>query len=126
MILTAGQLSTETVPEPEVTPEADLSLADIKFVVPVALDDALVKAALGRIQAGAEEIRANVAASANAATDMSMLLLVRIITRVAKPPPELTGEELAKREEGGDKFYDRQDAMRQQLCEYIMADFPRR
>ncbi|KIY64034.1 hypothetical protein CYLTODRAFT_402460 [Cylindrobasidium torrendii FP15055 ss-10] len=120
------ELSTETIPEPEEPPDADISLADIKFGVPVALDDALMKAALGRIQTGAEEIRANVGASANAATDMSMLLLVRIITRVAKPPPELTGEELAKREEGGDKFYDRQDSMRQQLCEYIMADFSQR
>ncbi|KAJ6581382.1 Symplekin tight junction protein C terminal-domain-containing protein [Mycena capillaripes] len=55
--------------------------------------------------------------------EMWMLLLVRMVTRVVDPPPTTPDE--------GDNvvvndFYDRQDRLRQTLCDYIMSDFPAR
>lgn len=54
-----------------------------------------------------------------------MLLLVRMITRVAQPPVEEDAEEDSKERIVLD-FYARQDQLRQKLCDYIMADFPSR
>lgn len=113
---------------------SSIPLADFKLPPPKELDESnrldAVNATLERIRAGAEEIRASFVdagvspdsqiASARGAMDMSMLLLIRVVTRVAKPPPELGGEE----EE--ETYYQRQDGMRQLLCDYIMADFPAR
>ena len=66
--------------------------------------------------------------------DMWMLMLIRMITRVAKPPPELEGStqedeaEMNEEEEGRSvkEWHKRQDQQRQTLCEYIMGDFPGR
>lgn len=60
---------------------------------------------------------------------MWMLLLVRMVTRVAEPPPMAEGDDAM---DTGDvevavhDFYARQDQLRQTLCDYIMSDFPAR
>lgn len=59
-----------------------------------------------------------------------MLLLVRMITRVAEPPKEFGGAAMEDNAESEDAlemdYYVRQDQLRQKLCDYIMADFPAR
>jgi len=65
-------------------------------------------------------------------TEMWMLLIVRMVTRVATPPPgeRNVGEDVTKDEIEGDalesNFYLRQDRLRQTLCDYIIFDFPAR
>lgn len=66
-------------------------------------------------------------ASNQLASDMWMLLLVRMITRLTEPPTEEFPTD------GGDgqltpvhDFIARQDNLRQVLCDYIMQDFPMR
>ena len=59
-----------------------------------------------------------------------MLLIVRMITRVA-PPTEASNEskDSPTKDEGQDVEPDllsRQDSLRQTLCDYIMSDFPTR
>lgn len=91
-----------------------------------------MRGSVGRIGDGAEELRADsVAPSPDASpTDMWMLLIVRMITRVAHfdDGPLEDGEDEANVSE--DKkaliLYSRQDNLRQMLCDYIMADFPSR
>ncbi|KAF9045824.1 hypothetical protein BDZ89DRAFT_1188893 [Hymenopellis radicata] len=131
----AGPLPADTGPDTTVSISNDLSLVDFKLPPPKDLSDsdraALLKLSTQRIWTGAEEIRASFIdagvspdsqiSSARAATDMSMLLLVRMITRVVRPPKELSGEE-----EEDVAYYQRQDTMRQSLCDYIMADFASR
>lgn len=72
--------------------------------------------------------------------DMWMMLLVRMVTRAVKPPSSLSGEgeddtdaAAADAKDGmevvdarTEDFYERQDRLRQTLCDYIMADFPSR
>jgi symplekin len=74
-----------------------------------------------------------VATSGTSPTEMWMLLIVRIITRVAVPPSDEGGntDENTKKEQTEDEalesdFYVRQDRLRQTLCDYIMSDFPSR
>jgi symplekin len=60
-------------------------------------------------------------------TELWMLLIVRMVTRVVEPLEEVTGTKTS--EESMDvepNFYARQDALRQTLCDYIMSDFPNR
>jgi symplekin len=66
-------------------------------------------------------------AGGNSAAEMWMLLLVRMITRVAEPPPDLDDSmgDVSKDVVVLD-FYLRQDQLRQTLCDYIMSDFPSR
>ncbi|SJL03526.1 related to Symplekin [Armillaria ostoyae] len=125
----------------------NLTLLDFKLPPPREFSDSertsLVTDSIQRIWTGAEEIRASFVdagvspdtqiVSARGATDMTMLLLVRMITRVAKPPVEVDedGDEQMKEKESEnedaiDAYYERQDQMRQALCEYIMSDFPSR
>jgi len=63
-------------------------------------------------------------------TDMWMLLIVRMITRVAHIDdglPEDEGNETQVSEEQKTlELYSRQDNLRQTLCNYVMADFPSR
>ena len=59
--------------------------------------------------------------------DMWMLLLVRLVTRVAHPPPA-AAEDMQKVDEanGADAISEidaHQDRLRQTLCDYIMGDF---
>lgn len=59
--------------------------------------------------------------------EMWMLLIVRMITRVADPEPSSSqNEDEAKEEDKIVGFYSRQDKLRQTLCDYIMVDFPSR
>lgn len=125
----------------------NLTLLNFKLPPPREFSDSertlIVTDSIQRIWTGAEEIRASFVdagvspdtqiVSARGATDMTMLLLVRMITRVAKPPVEVDedGDEKMKEKESEnedaiDAYYERQDQMRQALCEYIMSDFPSR
>jgi symplekin len=72
-------------------------------------------------------------AGGNGATEMWMLLLVRMVTRVANPSLDEMNEgaDGGERNKGDDAnlrlgFYSRQDRLRQTLCDYIMSDFPAR
>jgi symplekin len=57
-----------------------------------------------------------------------MLLLVRMITRVAYPTPleDDASNDSDDKELVINDFYERQDQKRQTLCNYIMSDFPAR
>ncbi|KAK7061099.1 hypothetical protein VNI00_000835 [Paramarasmius palmivorus] len=88
----------------------------------------LISKAVTRIWDDAVELRSSATESTEreigGPLDMWMLLIVRIITRVVEPPGELQG--------GGDEetqlafSYDRQDQLRQILCDYVMQDFSSR
>ncbi|KAG2113111.1 Symplekin tight junction protein C terminal-domain-containing protein [Suillus discolor] len=130
----------ETVAEEETIP-ADLpealtiDLTDSTLLGPKELTDvernALMRGSVGRIWDGAEELKVDSAVASQwpgtSPTDMWMLLIVRMVTRVA----HLDGDPSSASEDGGDgetkvDFYSRQDNLRQTLCDYIMADFPSR
>lgn len=120
----------------------DLKMIDFKLPPPKELSEPerfrLIGSSITRIWDGAEEMKANevgpvdvTQASGQSATDMWMLLLVRMITRVAEPPPSFSQgvddkEEAENRGELVHDFYARQDQLRQTLCDYIMSDFPSR
>ncbi|PPQ68582.1 hypothetical protein CVT25_005425 [Psilocybe cyanescens] len=119
----------------------DLHLVDFKLPSPRELTDydraKLVNTSISRIWDGAEELNEmsegispeSIQAGGNSPSEMWMLLLVRMITRVAEPPSDLdddavmgdTSTSLVEQD-----FYVRQDQLRQTLCDYIMADFPAR
>lgn len=61
-------------------------------------------------------------AGGHGTTEIWMLLLVRMITRVAEPPPPEEDEMDGTPHD----FYVRQDQLRKTLCDYIMSDFPAR
>jgi symplekin len=73
-----------------------------------------------------------VASDSASAMEMWMLLIVRMVTRVAIPPvDEEDIDRDAMKEQTEDDalesdFYSRQDKLRQTLCDYIMMDFPAR
>ncbi|KAF7309707.1 LIM-domain-containing protein [Mycena indigotica] len=62
-------------------------------------------------------------AAGHSPTEMWMLLIVRMITRVVDPE---TPSVNATDEGAVSELYDEQDKLRQKLCDYIMADFPAR
>ncbi|KAJ7760455.1 Symplekin tight junction protein C terminal-domain-containing protein [Mycena metata] len=114
----------------------NMQLLDFKLPPPKELSDdervALVRSSVARIWDGSEDLKSNgealppdsTQAGGHSPTEMWMLLLVRMVTRVVDPPP-------ADMEDGDDSvvlndFYDRQDRLRQTLCDYIMSDFPAR
>lgn len=116
----------------------NIQLVDFKLPSPIELSEgdrlSLIGSSISRIWTGSEELKAmgesipvdSAQAGGNSATEMWMLLLVRMITRVAEPPMD-SDDELG--ENVGDivhDFYTRQDQLRQTLCDYIMADFPSR
>lgn len=141
------QLSGGTSPEEsdvlitDVHSEAlNLQLVDFKLPPPKELAEDertnLIASSIARIWDGAEELKTmgeaipadSSQAGGNSAAEMWMLLLVRMITRVAEPPPTLgddamdgSGDEMVVHD-----FYARQDQLRQTLCDYIMTDFPSR
>jgi symplekin len=56
-----------------------------------------------------------------------MLLLVRMITRVAEPPwNDDSMDDSNQCQVVEQDFFSRQDQLRQTLCDYVMADFPSR
>lgn len=98
-----------------------------------------VGASVKRIWNGAEELKVNgeaisvesTQAGGHSATEMWMLLLVRMVTRVADPhPTPMDGDDAmdnsSEKELEVQDFYVRQDQQRQILCDYIMSDFPSR
>ncbi|OCH93643.1 hypothetical protein OBBRIDRAFT_885314 [Obba rivulosa] len=119
----------------------DLQLADFKLPPPkewlAAERGAIVRGSLSRIWDGAKDLAPSEPAGelseapGSSASDMWMLLIVRLITRVTDPAPP-TGEEgtpAQKEELGSDavsELYAHQDRLRQTLCDYIIADFPGR
>jgi symplekin len=58
-------------------------------------------------------------------TELWMLLLVRMVTRVAEPPREKTGDTDGVISQDLE-FYSRHDQLRQTLVGYIMANFSSR
>ncbi|KIM53908.1 hypothetical protein SCLCIDRAFT_1222437 [Scleroderma citrinum Foug A] len=117
-------------------PEDLLSLDLSEFRLPspkdLSEDDrvALMRGATTRICDGAKELEYSTAASSShTAGDMWMLLIVRMVTRVAMPPGSETPNEEAESSDAESRltaFYSCQDALRQTLCEYILANFPAR
>ena len=68
-------------------------------------------------------------AGGHAAIELWMLLLVRMVTRVAYPPSTEQINETGDAYDNGSvvhEFYVRQDQKRQILCDFIMSDFPAR
>lgn len=112
-------------------PEVALSLdlTDFKLPSPKDLTEVdrvtLMRGVVDRICDGGEEFQeAPHALPAGALSDdMWMLLIVRMVTRVAEPAVDIpqNGEE----EQLAD-FPSRQDKLREVLCNYIMVDFPSR
>jgi symplekin len=115
-----------------------LQLIDFKLPPPKELsDDAralLMKNSVFRIWEEAQDTTfvEQVASGGASATEMWMLLIVRMVTRVATPPvdEEDTDKDAMEEHTGDDAleldFYARQDKLRQTLCDYIMSDFPTR
>jgi symplekin len=120
----------------------NLQLVDFKIPPPNDLAEAermrLIGGSIKRIWDGAEDFKTNVEsipvdstqAGGHAATEMWMLLMVRMVTRVADCPSiPVDGDDTmegAVQSSSADDFYARQDRVRQILCDYIMADFPAR
>ncbi|KAJ7245107.1 Symplekin tight junction protein C terminal-domain-containing protein [Mycena haematopus] len=113
----------------------NMQLLDFKLPPPKELSNeesaALVRNSVARIWTGSEDLKSNgealppdsSQAGGHGPAEMWMLLLVRLVTRVVDPP--------LSPDEGDDNvvindFYDRQDRLRQTLCDYIMSDFPAR
>jgi symplekin len=68
-------------------------------------------------------------AGGHAALELWMLLLVRMVTRVAYPSSTEQTDEAGDAYDTGSvvhDFYVRQDQKRQILCDFIMSDFPAR
>ncbi|KAF9482650.1 hypothetical protein BDN70DRAFT_874838 [Pholiota conissans] len=137
------ELSEAPYPDTTAGPSfADLSLVEFKLPPPKDLSEddrnGVIASSISRIWDGAEDLRAlgegiapeSVLAGGNSAAEMWMLLLVRMITRVAEPPEDLgngaEATEESKDENADLDYYFRQDQLRQKLCDYIMADFPAR
>ncbi|KAJ3986382.1 Symplekin tight junction protein C terminal-domain-containing protein [Lentinula detonsa] len=140
--------STEASIEPDLTPGTaeqpiNLSLAEFKLPPPkdlVNTDDRidLISKSITRIHEEAADMSSNTAINPDpdvtigGPLDMWMLLVVRMFTRVAEPPPELDhpqdGEDapMEDKEKDVTLFYERQDRLRRILCDYIMSDFPGR
>lgn len=123
-------------PAPDI---ADLTLLEFNLPPPKDLSEGdrktLIHGSISRIWDSAEELRAmgegiapeSAQAGGSSAAEMWMLLLLRMITRVAEPPADLDdsmGE--SSKEVAVHDFYLRQDQLRQTLCDYIMSDFPSR
>jgi symplekin len=95
----------------------------------------LISTSITRIWSGAEELRVSGSsvlpeseqAGGNSASEMWMLLLVRMITRVAEPPwSDESMDDSSRGQVPEHDFFSRQDQLRQTLCDYVMADFPSR
>ncbi|KAF9269017.1 hypothetical protein L218DRAFT_916524 [Marasmius fiardii PR-910] len=133
---------SEVEPSPGVDPEdlIDLSPADFKLPSPEDLSETdrirLLSKAVTRIWEESAELMPSTSTETTdvgGPMDVWMLLLVRMITRVAEPPPTEggAGEGENDTEDSDQKSavefnFDRQDQLRRVLCDYIMVDFPER
>ena len=117
-------------------PEAALSLdlTDFKLPSPKDLSEtdrlALMQGVVDRICDGGQELEetSHTLSAGTFSDDMWILLIVRMITRVAEANPDAShGEDKSNgEEEQFAEFSSRQDKLRQALCDYIMLDFPSR
>jgi symplekin len=115
--------------------ERIMDLADFKLPPPKELSEDnrldVISSSLTRIWDGADELRVGLPmdplqSTGTSASELWMLLIVRMITRVAEPPPDFGGVGVDHKELHQLALYSRQDRLRQTLCDYIMADFPSR
>ncbi|EGN96587.1 hypothetical protein SERLA73DRAFT_111193 [Serpula lacrymans var. lacrymans S7.3] len=115
----------------------DLDLKDFKLPSPKELSEdqrnQLMRNSVNRIWDGTEDLMLGgedlTQGNGMSPMDMWMLLIIRMITRVADPKEEGgDGDDAAKtaQDDMTLDFYVRQDKLRQTLCDYIMADFPAR
>lgn len=114
----------------------NLQLIDFRLPPPRELSDddraALMKNSVARIWTESQDPDVGIAGTSS--TEMWMLLIVRMVTRVAVPPldEEADSDDGTKKDHNMDEdalesdFFVRQDRLRQTLCDYIMADFPAR
>ncbi|TFY68492.1 hypothetical protein EVJ58_g962 [Rhodofomes roseus] len=132
--LSGGEQEVASPEEAALDREMDLAedLPPTEFRLPPARDfseedrSAVVKSALARISEGAKDLAPMDVDVAAEGTDMWMLLIVRLVTRVTDPAPQGEGGTPEKAEDAMDvvsEFYAHQDRLRQTLCDYIMADF---
>ncbi|KAJ7066730.1 Symplekin tight junction protein C terminal-domain-containing protein [Mycena amicta] len=113
----------------------NMQLLDFKLPPAKHLSDterlALVSNSVTRIREGFEDVKSggeilpadSSQAGGHSPTELWMLLIVRMITRVVDPEP-ISPE--AADEGAVSQLYEGQDRLRQKLCDYIMADFPAR
>ncbi|KAJ3505780.1 hypothetical protein NLJ89_g7237 [Agrocybe chaxingu] len=140
------KLSGAPEPEDEVmideaSHEDNLELVDFRLPPPKELVNEeerriVIHDSLKRVWDGAEDLKSHeegfssdsVQAGGNSASEMWMLLIVRMLTRVAEPPSDLNNNEPEEEKKNLVEydFYARHDRLRQTLCEYIIADFPAR
>ncbi|KAG6381608.1 hypothetical protein JVT61DRAFT_206 [Boletus reticuloceps] len=117
---------------PEVALSLDLS--DFKLPSPKDLTEVdritLMRGVADRICEGGQELQeaSHTLSTGAPFDDMRMLLIVRMMTRVAEPAADVPKDQvkLGREEEQFAEFSSRQDKLRQVLCDYIMADFPSR
>ena len=115
---------------PEVAFSLDLS--DFKLPSPKDLTEVdrvtLMQGVVNRICDGGEDLQTHALSAGAFSDDMWMLLIVRMITRVAEPVADMTQnrDESGAEEEQFTDISSRQDKLRQVLCDYIMTDFPSR
>jgi symplekin len=120
-------------------PATSLTLIDFKLPPPrdLAEDErqSLMRSCVTRTWDEAEELRAGGYLPADSqgrktSAEMWMLLIVRMVTRVAEPTRGTSEDEESKKDEKEGSsdldFYMRQDQLRQTVCNYIMSDFPSR
>ncbi|KAI6016044.1 Symplekin tight junction protein C terminal-domain-containing protein [Pisolithus microcarpus] len=129
-------VANEDIIPVDIPDDLPFDLSDFKLPSPKDLSAneriALMRGAAARIWDGAEDLRhATSATGSQTASDMWMLLIVRMITRaVVLPKPSGSPQNEAESTDAADTqltaLYSRQDALRQTLCEYIMNDFPAR
>jgi len=107
-----------------------LQMIDLKLPPPKEFSeedrDLLIRESVTRIWTCGSEF-----AEGASSADLWMLLMVRLVTRLAEPPLDEAAIE-AEKEKMDDpegkalvdvNFYGRQDRMRQTLCTYVMDDF---
>jgi symplekin len=92
---------------------------------------ALAEKMVNRVWEGSEDMRLNHPQSAldTKSLDIWMLLTVRMFTRVAAPPLESGEHDISHADNTEQKIqdlYEKQDGLRQTLCDYIMGSFPAR
>jgi symplekin len=118
-------------------------LGEFKLPAPPEWEDddrgKVISKSLTRIWDGAVELKAfgetipadSSQAGGHSASELWMLLIVRMVTRAAKPPKEDVDvkDEMKSGDDTAavvDEWYSRQDQLRQTICDYIMTDFPAR
>lgn len=113
-----------------------LDLQEFRLPAPKELSDndreGLVRGSMSRIWEGAKELAPHGHGYSESlgepSTDLWMLLIVRLVTRVSEPPPDEPPDEGDGQPNGESTSYivAHQDRLRQTLCEYIIDDFPGR